>query len=154
LTSEIPQPEGELRAAAGASDLDDATRSRLLEVASGAAEKAYAPFSDFRVGAAVLDGSGRVSPGCNVENSSYGLTICAERNAIFGALTRRETPDFEVQVLAVVEATGRPAPPCGACRQVIYEHGPNATVVFHDEHGLVVKHITELLPHGFRLAPS
>lgn len=90
-----------------------------------AAQKAYCPYSRFPVGAAVLTSEGRIFSGCNVENVSYGLTICAERNAIFHAVACRSR-----MIVAVVIYTSTPGPtaPCGACRQVINEFGPNADV--------------------------
>jgi len=98
-----------------------------LETAARAAAKhAYAPYSEFRVGAAVLTPSGRIYSGCNVENASYGLTCCAERNAIFAAVAAGETV---VHAVAIYTPTSAPTPPCGACRQVIAEFGPTARVI-------------------------
>src|SRR5271165_6764688 len=97
----------------------------LKALAKEASKSAYCPYSRFAVGAAVLTGSGKIIVGCNVENASYGLTICAERNAIFRAVAERET-----SIIAVVIYTPTPSPssPCGACRQVIWEFGQNAMV--------------------------
>jgi cytidine deaminase len=112
-------------------------------------KKAYAPYSKFRVGAALVTTSGRVFAGCNVENASYGMTNCAERTAIFSAVAELG-PKVEVSAIAVVNDQGVPCSPCGACRQVIYEFGPNAMVYFHGAKGEQQAHIKELLPEGFR----
>ena len=125
-------------------------QDRLLEAAKGAQERAYAPYSKFLVGAAVLAESGKVYTGCNVENASYGLTICAERNAIFHAVAS-EGPRLRVRAVAVTNAQGVPCSPCGACRQVIFEFGPQAVVVFQGEKGFVSRRAAELLPAGFTL---
>jgi cytidine deaminase len=113
-------------------------------------KNAYAPFSNFRVGAAILTAKGKIFAGCNVENSSYGMTNCAERTAIFSAVAE-SGPKLEVIAVAVANAQGVPCSPCGACRQVIYEFGPEAVVFYRGKDGLRESHITELLPEGFRL---
>ena len=102
------------------------TRRRLETAARAAAKASYSPYSKFRVGAAVLAGSGKIYAGCNVENASYGLCNCAERTAIFTA-----TAAGERQLRAVVVYTPTPTPtmPCGACRQVINEFGSQAIVI-------------------------
>ena len=125
-------------------------RARLLRSARKVMKNAYAPFSDFRVGAAILTSKGRVFTGCNVENSSYGMTNCAERTAIFSAVAK-DGPGLEILAVAVVNAQGVPCSPCGACRQVIYEFGPRAIVFYQGEKGPKQNVITELLPEGFRL---
>jgi len=125
-------------------------RARLLRTAKAAMKKAYAPYSQFRVGAALLTKTGKVFSGCNVENASYGMTNCAERTAIFSAVAELG-PKLEVTAVAVVNDHGVPCSPCGACRQVIYEFGPDAIVFFQGAHGDKQAHITELLPEGFRL---
>jgi cytidine deaminase len=125
-------------------------RTELLRAAKAAMKKAYAPYSNFRVGAAVLTKTGKVFAGCNVENASYGMTNCAERTAIFSAVAELG-PELEVTAVAVVNDHGVPCSPCGACRQVIYEFGPDATVFFQGTEGDKQAHITELLPEGFRL---
>ncbi len=94
--------------------------------------------------------SGKVFLGCNVENASYGMTNCAERTAIFSAVAQLG-PNIEVSAVAVINDQGVPCSPCGACRQVIYEFGPEAVVFFQGAHGDQQAHITELLPEGFRL---
>src|SRR5262249_9856088 len=123
---------------------------RLLRAARRAVERAYAPYSQFRVGAALLTSKGKIVTGCNVENASYGLTNCAERTAIFSAIAR-SGPGLNIRAIAVVNDQGVPCSPCGACRQVIYEFGPEATVFFQTSKGWKESHITELLPEGFRL---
>lgn len=123
---------------------------QLIDAAYAAAKQAYAPYSKFRVGAALLTADGEVVTGCNVENASYGLTICAERSAIFSAVARLG-PKIEIRTIAVVNARDVPCSPCGACRQVIYEFGPHAVVVFPTAEGWKEAFITDLLPYGFRL---
>jgi cytidine deaminase len=123
---------------------------RLLRAARKAMMQAYAPYSQFRVGAALLTSKGKVFAGCNVENASYGLSNCAERTAIFAAIAQ-SGPGLNIRAIAVVNDQGVPCSPCGACRQVIYEFGPDATVFFQSSKGWKESHITELLPEGFRL---
>ena len=123
---------------------------RLLRAARKAMKNSYAPYSKFRVGAAILTSAGDVFVGCNVENASYGMTNCAERTAIFSAIAKKG-PKIEVRAVAVASDPEAPCAPCGACRQVIYEFGPDATVFYHGKSGPKQSHITELLPEGFRL---
>lgn len=125
-------------------------RARLLRTARAAMKKAYAPYSQFRVGAALLTTTGKLFSGCNVENASYGMTNCAERTAIFSAVAELG-PKLEICAISVVNDHGVPCSPCGACRQVIYEFGPDAVVFFLGAKGEKQAHITELLPEGFRL---
>jgi cytidine deaminase len=123
---------------------------RLLRSAKRVMKNAHAPYSKFRVGAAVLLSNGRIFSGCNVENASYGMTNCAERTAIFSAVAQLG-PKIDIRAVFVVNDQGVPCSPCGACRQVIYEFGPDATVFFQGAKGPKHAHITELLPEGFRL---
>jgi cytidine deaminase len=125
-------------------------RKRLVQAARIAMKHAYAPYSHFKVGAALLTSKGKLFSGCNVENSSYGLTNCAERTAIFAAIAE-VGPALDIRAIAVLNDQGVPCSPCGACRQVIYEFGPDATVIFQSSKGWKESHITELLPEGFRL---
>ena len=125
-------------------------RERLVRAARKAMKNAYAPFSHFKVGAAILTSKGDIFAGCNVENSSYGMTNCAERTAIFSAVAEKGT-GLEILAIAVTNAQGVPCSPCGACRQVIYEFGPDAVVLYQGQQGDKESHITELLPEGFRL---
>lgn len=132
------------------SKLPPSTRDRLLRAARKAMKNAYAPFSNFKVGAAILTSKGDIFVGCNVENSSYGMTNCAERTAIFSAVAEKG-PGLEIRAVAVTNAQGVPCSPCGACRQVIYEFGPDAVIFYQGQQGDKESHITELLPEGFRL---
>jgi cytidine deaminase len=130
--------------------LTAATRKQLERAAQKAMKNAHAPYSNFRVGAAVLLANGKIFSGCNVENASYGMTNCAERTAIFSAVAKLG-PKIEIRAIAVANDHGVACSPCGACRQVIYEFGPDAVVFFKGARGAKQAHITELLPEGFRL---
>jgi cytidine deaminase len=129
-----------------------AASSRYLELMSAARAaraRAYAPYSKYRVGAAVLSDDGRIFTGCNVENASYGLTQCAERVAITKAVSEGAR---RIKAVAVVVAGNDTASPCGACRQVIREFGPDAAVITGAPRGRVrVEHIEDLLPRAFSL---
>ncbi len=119
----------------------------LVSRATAAREKAYCPYSGFAVGAAVLTPDGRIFTGCNVENASYGLTNCAERTAVFKAISEGAR---EIVAVAVV-AEGEPPPPCGACRQVLAEFGPRAEVVLASTTGERIRtSVDSLLPAAFR----
>lgn len=113
-------------------------------------KNAHAPYSKFKVGAALLTRSGKVFSGCNVENASYGMTNCAERTAIFSAVARLG-PKMEIRAVAIVNDQDAPCSPCGACRQVIYEFGPEAVVLFKSAKRWKELPIAKLLPEGFRL---
>ncbi len=119
----------------------------LFKIAEAARTRAYAPYSKFQVGAALLAESGKVLPGCNVENASYGLTICAERNAI-GNLA---LDGSRLLACAIVVDSAEPTPPCGMCRQVLSEFGnPELEVRSRTLSGLEARYtIAELLPHAF-----
>ncbi|HEY1084982.1 MAG TPA: cytidine deaminase [Prosthecobacter sp.] len=124
----------------------------LFALAVVAAEKAYAPYSQCRVGCALETESGNVYSGCNVENASYGLTVCAERGAIFQAVAR-EGPAMKVARLAVV-CPGHEFPPCGACRQVLAEFslpGGVTQITFLQGGKPVIRTVQELLPEAFQL---
>ena len=119
----------------------------LKLLAKAASKRAYCPYSNYHVGAALITSSGRIFTGCNVENASYGLTNCAERTAIFKAVSQGER---EISgIVTYVHGKGPISGPCGACRQVIYEFGRDAEYIdFNDDteaRGLV----SELLPRGF-----
>jgi cytidine deaminase len=125
-------------------------RDRLLSAARRAMKNAHAPYSKFKVGAALVTTKGRVFLGCNIENASYGMTNCAERTAIFTAVAQLG-PKMEIRAIAVTNNHNAPCSPCGACRQVIYEFGPKAVVFFRGMSGPKELPITALLPEGFRL---
>jgi cytidine deaminase len=132
------------------SRLSAGEKARLFHGAQEATQKAYAPYSKFRVGAALMTTEDEVFLGCNVENASYGMTNCAERTAIFAAVAKAG-PKMKIRALAVMNDRGADCSPCGACRQVIYEFGPDAMVFFQHGKGWRQSHITKLLPGGFRL---
>ena len=125
------------------------TRDCLIEAAEKAVIKAYAPYSKFQVGAAVLTKQGNIFTGCNVENVSYGLSICAERNAIAHAVATEGGSIMEVVAIAIANNRHIPCSPCGACRQVIREFGQQAMVIFQDASGWQASSIEQLLPQGF-----
>ena len=122
----------------------------LMIRARDSAGMAYAPYSRFRVGCALRTQNGAIFAGCNVENASYGLTICAERNAVFQAVAA-EGPAMKIVELAVI-ALGHEFPPCGACRQVIVEFAtPDTRIWFLQNGEPTSKSIAELLPASFQL---
>jgi cytidine deaminase len=125
-------------------------KEELLAAARRAREKAYAPHSNFRVGAAVLGSDGRIYAGCNVENSSFGVTCCAERNAVFVMVAAGER---EIREILVIGDTEEFLPPCGACRQVIAEFtSPQVVVHMCDRAGTSRDTtVAELVPFIFRL---
>jgi len=127
--------------------IPDKVLGKLIDAAKSASEHAYCPYSHFRVGAAVLTDRGDLFAGCNVENASYGLTICAERNAIFQTVAAGQS-----RLKAVVVYTPTPAPsaPCGACRQVINEFGPEAEIIsVCDGRDILRKTLSQLMPEAF-----
>jgi cytidine deaminase len=124
-----------------------ASYKQLLNDASKAIRHSYAPYSRFRVGAALLTDGGEVVTGCNVENASYGLSNCAERTAVFKAVSMGWR---KFKAIAVVSSKVNPVYPCGACRQVLREFNPALTVVVADGRGRPVTTTLErLLPHSF-----
>ena len=131
--------------------LPPAQQEEMLSAARAAFRNAHAPYSNFKVGATrLLTERGTLYHGCNVENASYGLTICAERNAIFAAVAA-EGSGMRIKAVAVATERDVPCAPCGACRQVIYEFGPEALILFRGQTGTDQMPITTLLPEGFRL---
>ncbi len=118
----------------------------LMKMAIEARQNAYAPYSHFAVGAALLAESGKVYTGCNIENASYGLTCCAERNAIFAAVGAGER---RFKMLAVAADSPEPVTPCGACRQVIAEFGIPLVVMGNLKEATKTMTAEELLPYGF-----
>lgn len=119
---------------------------RLINEAKKAREFAYAPYSKFKVGAAVLTVSGKIYTGCNIENASYGLCNCAERTAIFKAVSEGER---EFAALAVIADTKKPTAPCGACRQVIAEFNIPKIILANVKDAHMVLSLAELLPYSF-----
>jgi cytidine deaminase len=128
--------------------IDSESRRRLIEAAIAVRQRAYAPYSNFQVGAALLTRGGQIFTGCNVENVSYGLTICAERAAVFSAVSAGQQ---RFELLAVVSTGG--SSPCGACRQVLVEFSPAFPIILVDvdRPGEITETtIQELLPAAFR----
>lgn len=119
----------------------------LFEQAESAYHHAYAPYSKYRVGAAVLTKDGHVYTGCNVENISFGLTSCAERNAIFSAVSQRG--QIQIEAIAVVVENPNGGTPCGACRQVIAEFGENAKIYYKIKGQECETTLDALLPSHF-----
>ncbi len=121
--------------------------TQLLEAARAARLNAHAPFSNFLVGAALQTDGGRVVAGCNVENATYGLTVCAERVALFKAISEGERRFSRIAVVADTEA---PTPPCGACRQLLWEFGGDLEVILGNLTGEKARfRLRELFPHPF-----
>ena len=119
----------------------------LIKLATEARENAYAPYSNFKVGAALLASNGRVFTGCNVENATYGLTVCAERVALWKALSEGER---EFVAIAVVADGERPPSPCGACRQLLWEFSGDIEVITANLRSARQSyHLSELFPHPF-----
>ena len=123
----------------------------MLGMATAAMQHAYAPYSKFRVGATVITDDGHLYTGSNVENASYGLTICAERSAIFTAVQKTQGP-LALRAVAVANRAQVPCSPCGACRQVIAEFGREVAVIYQGANGFQESTIADLLPESFRLS--
>jgi cytidine deaminase len=120
---------------------------RLVEAALAARNNAHAPFSHFKVGAALEDVEGRIFTGCNVENATYGLTVCAERVAVFKAISEGARKFTRV---AVAAATDAPTPPCGACRQILWEFCGDVDLVLANLHGKTeTVRLRDLFPRPF-----
>jgi cytidine deaminase len=119
----------------------------LIEAARNVRENAYAPFSEFKVGSAIVTDDGDIVTGCNVESASYGLTVCAERVAIWKAISQGKR---KIRRIAVVADTEELTPPCGVCRQIIWEFGGDIPVVFANLNGKVeTVQMRDLLPRAF-----
>jgi cytidine deaminase len=127
--------------------MTDKERTDLIAAALKAREHAHAPYSHFRVGAALRTNSGRIFTGCNIENSTFGLTLCAERVAVFKALSEGERG---FNAVAVVADTERLTPPCGACRQILWEFCGDAEVILANLSGqITVRRMSDLFPDAF-----
>ena len=127
-------------------DLNPETIDRLVAAASEVRDQAHAPYSNFTVGAAIIDAGGRVHVGCNVENASYGLSVCAERHAVAAAVS---AGGQGIKGLAVVTDTSPPTSPCGACRQVLVEFGDFPVILANIEGERIVTSVGDLLPDAF-----
>jgi len=127
-------------------DLNPETIDRLVEAASEVRDQAHAPYSSFTVGAAVVDAEGRIHVGCNVENASYGLSVCAERHAVAAAVS---AGGQGIEGIAVVTDTSPPTPPCGACRQVLVEFGDFPVILANPAGERIVTSVVNLLPNAF-----
>ena len=121
---------------------------QLIKIARKAKNFAHAPYSQFRVGAALLTSSGKIITGCNIENSSYGLTICAERLALFKAFSEGITKGFKA--IAIISDSDKITPPCGACRQVMIDLASNIDVILSNNRGSSkIYKLNDLLPYAF-----
>ncbi|ACI19466.1 cytidine deaminase [Dictyoglomus thermophilum] len=123
---------------------------KLYELAMKALENSYSPYSNFPVGAALLTKDGNVYLGTNIENASYGLTICAERLAIFKAVSEGKR---EFSKIVIVGKDGNGVPPCGACRQVMFEFSPEMEILLYNkkEDTFLIYKVRDILPLGFNL---
>jgi len=131
--------------------IDVATMKRLQDAALKAAANSYAPYSKFRVGAALLFDDGFIAAGCNIENMSYGMTICAERSALSSAISERGA-EHKIVAIAVTNLNSVASPPCGACRQVLSEFvTAEAIVSFPGDDGLELRPFREVFPFVFHL---
>lgn len=128
----------------------DKIAESLVAASKDAALNSYAPYSHFPVGAAILFESGEIVTGCNVENASYGLTICAERNAMSAAVTRGLRNPLAIAITGNISH----CIPCGACRQFLSEFNPDMFVVTEGENGINIRTLNELLPINFSLCPK
>ena len=122
-------------------------RETVMEAARAGSERAYAPYSNFHVGAAILTQGGKIHSGSNIENASYGLSICAERNAAT-TMAFADPGDRQIELVAVFSPDTSPCFPCGACRQFLREFGCKEVVV-EDEHGLRSYPFEQILPNSF-----
>ncbi len=128
------------------------TIKQLREQAIKASKQAYAPYSQIQVGAALLANDGNIYLGCNVENASYGLTVCAERSAVSAAMQAiSDNRESLIRAIYVVNNKLPEIPPCGACRQVIFEFGKGGIVYFDGKKGMKKILIDKILPEAFRL---
>ena len=129
-------------------NLTQTALERLFELARQAAQNSYSPYSEFRVGAALQLASGEIVTGTNVENVSFGLTICAERAALVRAVSQFG-PEIRISAVAIANLNGSASPPCGACRQVLAEFIlPDAPIIFPAADGVRTMTFSDLLPLG------
>lgn len=130
--------------------LDPTIKKSMIETSEQMCNHAYAPYSNFFVGATILTDTGKIYKGCNVENASYGLTICAERNAIFNAVAT-EGSKMQIKVVVVSSKTSSSCSPCGACRQVIAEFcDDNSIIIYKNDDEYIENTILDLLPNNFK----
>ena len=124
--------------------------NELMQMAKDASKNAYCKYSNFKVGACVLTDSGKTFKGCNFENSSYGLAICAERCAVGAAIVNGET---KINAIAIYSPNTDNCYPCGACRQVMFEFQAqdDLFVITEAEEGLHIRKLSDFLPYGFRI---
>ena len=127
---------------------NDNELERLFEIAKKASENAYSPYSGFKVGAALQTKLGHIFTGCNIENSSYGATICAERTAIFKAVSENE---LAFHAIAIYVQSDKIFPPCGMCRQVMAEFSNNLIVIYGNDKEVRTSSVKELMPESFVL---
>ena len=120
----------------------------LFEIAKNASENSYSPYSGFKVGAAIQTKLGKIFTGCNIENSSYGATICAERTAIFKAVSEN---DLAFHAIAIYVQSDKIFPPCGICRQVMAEFSNNLIVIYGNDQEIRSSSLKELMPESFIL---
>lgn len=129
--------------------MDEKLKAKLISAAVKGKENSYSPYSEFRVGAAVLTDRGEIFSGCNIENASYGATVCAERTAVFKAVS---SGAGRIRAVAVTSDSDDFAPPCGICRQVISEFSDNAEIILVNSQGNQKCYtLEELLPFAFKL---
>ena len=128
--------------------IDDVAVKELVAKAREALEAAYAPYSGYAVGAAVLSANGSIYSGANIENAAYSASLCAERVAVAKAVTEGAR---DIVAVAIVAGDRRLAAPCGACRQVIHEFNPECLIIMAGGSETIVKPVSELLPMAFRL---
>jgi cytidine deaminase len=130
-------------------NITEETFGSLFSAAISVRENSCSAHSGFKVGAAVLTKKGNIYSGCNIESSSYGLTMCAERNALSNALCAGER---EFEAILITAGTSEPVPPCGACRQLLYDYAPDLIVIMTNLEGKrLIENITELLKYPFGL---
>ena len=131
------------------SPLTETETTQLISQAEAAWKNAYAPYSHFQVGAALLTDEGKIFTGCNVENASYGLTVCAERNVIATAIADEGAEKLKIKAIAIANNRHVPCSPCGACRQVIAEFGTDISIIFLGRDGYQTFTLRQLLPQEF-----